>query len=174
MDMTVRYGNMVHVKRMEGPSPERPPGEEGPLVSEAVAELDAFIRRQRRRIAATQGRSTMSMTHLHVLMVLDAEGPVPMSRVAETLLCSFPNATGIVDRMEERGYVERRRDERDRRLVLVRVTPEGRAALGRLETMRQQHLRGLLRAMSADEQRTCRDAFRLLRQAAERLDDTES
>lgn len=144
------------------------------MVTEAVAELDAFIRHQRRRIATTQGRSTMSMTHLHVLVILDAEGAVPMSRVAETLLCSFPNATGIVDRMEERGYVERLRDERDRRLVLVRVTAEGRAALGRLETMRQQHLRALLQTMAADQQRTCRDAFRLLRQAAERVDATQS
>lgn len=165
---------MVHVKRMESAPVEAAVRAEPSVVTEAVAELDSFIRRQKRRIAAAQGRSTMSMTHLHVLMVLDAEGAVPMSHVAESLACSFPNATGIVDRMEERGYVERLRDERDRRLVLVRLTPEGRLALGRLETMRQQHLRGLLETMSAGEQRTCRDAFRLLREAAERVDTGEA
>lgn len=165
---------MVHVKRTESPSTPAPSGGKTSVVTEAVAELDSFIRRQRRRIAAAQGRSDMSMTHLHVLMVLDGEGAVPMSRVAQMLLCKFPNATGIIDRMEERGYVERLRDGRDRRLVLVRVTPEGRAALGELETMRQKHLRGLLEAMTAREQMTCREAFRLLRQAAERSDAAES
>lgn len=112
----------------------------------------------------------MSLAHLHALMVLDADGAVPMHRLAESLACSMPSATGIIDRMEERGLVERLRDARDRRLVLVRITDAGCSALGEFETMRQDHMRRILGAMSARDQRLCLDAFRRIRETAESLD----
>lgn len=153
------------MKQMDAPAVEAPAG----VVDAAVGELATLIRHGRRKMGA-RPRPDVSMAHLQVLIALDAEGDVPMSRIAETLLCSFPNATGIVDRMEDRGYVERLRDERDRRVVLVRITPAGRAALGELESMRQQYLHRLLSAMSADDQRLCLKAFRRIRETAERLD----
>ncbi len=52
-----------------------------------------------------------------------------MSRLAELLDVSLSNATGLVDRMEERGLVERVRVPDDRRVVLVRLTAAGQAAL---------------------------------------------
>ena len=45
-----------------------------------------------------------------------------MSRLAEMLDVSLSNATGLIDRMEERGFVERIRVPEDRRVVLVRIT----------------------------------------------------
>ncbi len=45
----------------------------------------------------------------------ELDEPVPMSRIADTLRCDRSAVTWITDRLEERGYVERRRDERDRR-----------------------------------------------------------
>ena len=44
---------------------------------------------------------------------------MPMSRLAEMLDVSLSNATGLIDRMEERGFVERIRVPDDRRVVLV-------------------------------------------------------
>lgn len=112
----------------------------------------------------------MSLAHLHALMVLDADGAVPMHRLAEGLACSMPNATGIIDRMEERGLVERLRDEVDRRLVLVRITEAGCSALGEFEMVRQHHMRRILTAMPPDDQHLCLDAFRRIRETAEQLD----
>ena len=62
-----------------------------------------------------QGR--VSMTHLHILSMLDHHGELPMSRLADLLDVSLSNATGLIDRMEERGLVERVRDPDDRRVV---------------------------------------------------------
>ena len=62
----------------------------------------------------------MSMTHMHVMWLLQHHGDLSMSRLAELLDVSLSNATGIVDRMEERGLVERVRVPDDRRVVLVR------------------------------------------------------
>jgi DNA-binding MarR family transcriptional regulator len=85
--------------------------------------------------------------------------PVPMSSIANVLRCDRSAVTWITDRLEERGYVERRSDERDRRVKLLALTEEGArvrdeirsrlstppAALKRLTRTEQRELRDLLR-----------------------------
>ena len=62
-------------------------------------------------------RQGISMTQLHVMHLLDRHGEMPMSRLAEMLDVSLSNATGLIDRVEERGFVERIRVPSDRRIV---------------------------------------------------------
>ena len=52
--------------------------------------------------------------------------PMPMSALAEALHCDNSNITGIVDRLSERGLVERQAAEGDRRVKLVALTDAGR------------------------------------------------
>ncbi len=47
------------------------------------------------------------MAQLHILCILHGHGQMPMSRLADVLDVSLSNATGLIDRMEERGFVER-------------------------------------------------------------------
>lgn len=70
-------------------------------------------------------RLGVSMTHFHILTLLRHHEAMPMGRLADILDASMSNATGIIDRMEERGLVERVRVPDDRRVVLVRPTPAG-------------------------------------------------
>jgi DNA-binding MarR family transcriptional regulator len=70
-------------------------------------------------------RLGISMTHFHVLTLLRHHDAMPMGRLAEILDASMSSATGIIDRMEERGLVERLRVPDDRRVVLVRPTQTG-------------------------------------------------
>jgi DNA-binding MarR family transcriptional regulator len=58
-----------------------------------------------------------------------SEGPRRMSSLAECSQTSQASLTGIVDRLEERGLVERVRSETDRRVVDVRLTDLGRAEM---------------------------------------------
>ena len=67
------------------------------------------------------------MAQLHILYTLQRNGEMPMSRLAEVLNVSLSNATGLIDRIEERGFIERTRVPEDRRIVLVRVTAGRRA-----------------------------------------------
>jgi DNA-binding MarR family transcriptional regulator len=89
-------------------------------------------------------KAGVSMTHMHVMWLLQHHGDLPMSRMAELLDVSFSNATGIVDRMEERGLVERVRVPDDRRVVLVRIAPGGLAALEETEAIKQDRLQAIL------------------------------
>ena len=53
------------------------------------------------------------MTHLHALTMLQHHGPLTMSRLAEMLDVSPSNATGIVDRLEDRGFRDALQTELD-------------------------------------------------------------
>jgi DNA-binding MarR family transcriptional regulator len=89
-------------------------------------------------------KAGVSMTHMHVMWLLQHNGDLPMSRLAEMLDVSFSNATGIIDRMEERGLVERVRVADDRRVVRVRIAPNGVKALEQTEAIKQDRLQAIL------------------------------
>jgi DNA-binding MarR family transcriptional regulator len=89
-------------------------------------------------------RQGISMTQLHVMNMLERHGEVAMSRLAEMLDVSDSNATGLIDRIEERGFVERIRVPSDRRVVLVRITDRGREVMEEVETLREEMLERML------------------------------
>ncbi|MFL5680243.1 MAG: MarR family winged helix-turn-helix transcriptional regulator [Chloroflexota bacterium] len=89
-------------------------------------------------------KAGVSMTHMHVMWLLEHHGDLPMSRMAELLDVSLSNATGIVDRMEERGLVERVRVPDDRRIVLVRIAARGVEALEEMEAVKRDRLQSIL------------------------------
>jgi DNA-binding MarR family transcriptional regulator len=93
-------------------------------------------------------KAGVSMTHMHVMWLLQHHGDLSMSRLAELLDVSFSNATGIVDRMEERELVERVRVPDDRRVVLVRIGPKGLDALEETEALKQDRLQAILGHLS--------------------------
>lgn len=63
---------------------------------------------------------------LQALVSLDPDEPKPMKSLAETFRCDKSNATWMVDRLEQRGIVERRSLPHDRRVRAVAVTADGR------------------------------------------------
>jgi DNA-binding MarR family transcriptional regulator len=63
--------------------------------------------------------------HMKTLLVIEPDDPKSMSAIADTLRCDASNATWLVDRLEERGYVERRPHPSDRRVRTVAITPAG-------------------------------------------------
>lgn len=119
------------------------------------------------RCAALQGthRTGVSMTQFHVLTLLEHHGALPMSRLAEMLDVSLSNATGLIDRMEEAGLVERVRDADDRRVVHVRPSDRGRAAREQVELMRDDVMRRLLARLDREQLDRLTASLRDLRDA---------
>jgi DNA-binding MarR family transcriptional regulator len=62
----------------------------------------------------------------HALRALDPARPVPMSTLAEALVCDASNVTGIVDKLESRGLIARQGADHDRRVKQLAVTERGR------------------------------------------------
>jgi DNA-binding MarR family transcriptional regulator len=67
----------------------------------------------------------LTPAHLRALSILDPEEPRPMRAMASTLCCDASMATWLVDRLEERGLVERRTPPNDRRVKTVVLTSLG-------------------------------------------------
>jgi DNA-binding MarR family transcriptional regulator len=89
-------------------------------------------------------RAEISSTNFHILSMLDRHGEMAMGRLADMLDVSLSNASGLVDRLEDRGLVERIRVPDDRRIVLVRATDLGRTTLVELEVLKDGMIQGLL------------------------------
>ena len=83
-------------------------------------------------------RLGISMTHFHVLTLLRHHDAMPMGKLADILDASMSSATGIIDRMEERGLVERVRVPDDRRIVLVRPTQAGLDLVDEVELVKSE------------------------------------
>jgi MarR family transcriptional regulator, organic hydroperoxide resistance regulator len=63
--------------------------------------------------------------HLKALLILDPDEPRPMRAMAGAMNIDASMATWLVDRLEERGLVERRGEPADRRVKTVVLTPRG-------------------------------------------------
>ncbi len=111
----------------------------------------------------------MSLVHLNVLAVLTEAGPLPMNRLAELLDVSQASATGIVDRMEQRGLVTRERDDGDRRIVRVVLSPQGRDLIAGVAAERRDKLARLVDFLAADDATALLQGLRAMRRAREML-----
>lgn len=120
-------------------------------MTEVVDELTSWNPREFITAFQRWHQGQVSLAHLNVLILLEANGPMSMGHVAEALDISVASATGIVDRMESRGLVERRRDPDDRRVVLVVPAAGAKTILGDIDTRRRQALTKILGTLTDDE-----------------------
>ncbi len=78
------------------------------------------------RVEAPISAIHLSVSQFGVLEALYHLGPLHQKELARKTLKSTGNITMVVDNLEKHGYVERMRDENDRRHYLVRITATGR------------------------------------------------
>ena len=100
--------------------------------SEAWGLLFRLFVSQRGRVPQVAAEFELSPMQAHVLRLLEPGQPVPMRSLARKLCCDASNVTGIVDRLEKRGLIERRASEHDRRVKVLVVTAEGARVRRRL------------------------------------------
>lgn len=81
---------------------------------------------------ALAGRLEMNPTDLECLGVLMASGPITAGRLSEETGLTTGAITGIVDRLEGHGHVQRERDKKDRRRVFIHVNHQSLARIAPL------------------------------------------
>jgi DNA-binding MarR family transcriptional regulator len=120
---------------------------------------------QRVRVGTVLAGLGLTFAQAHALRLLDPERPLPMSSLAERLLCDASNVTGIADRLESRGLVERKSAEGDRRVKALTLTLAGAELRARvLELMSEPP--AAIASLPVSDQRALRD---ILRRAVEHL-----
>jgi MarR family transcriptional regulator, organic hydroperoxide resistance regulator len=111
------------------------------------------------RMAALAHEFELSPMQIHALQVLEPGQHLPMSALAGSLFCDASNVTGIVDRLEARGLIERRGAPHDRRVKMLAVTPEGAKVRERL-WRRIAEPPPAMAALPEEDQRTLLDVLR--------------
>ena len=92
----------------------------------------------------------------HALRLLDPERPIAMSALADALFCHASNVTGIVDRLEARGLVERQTGQEDRRVKTLALTEAGKRVRSQVvELVRRPPPE--IAALGASDQRALRE-----------------
>ncbi len=140
--------------RPRGTEAARP---EESLAREAWAPLFELIQEMMRHFPALAAEFELSPVQAHVLRML-GYGAQPMSVLAAYLSCDASNVTGLVDRLEGRGLVERRGAEHDRRVKMLGLTEEG-AELRRRLMERMAEPPPAITALSAADLRSLRDVM---------------
>jgi DNA-binding MarR family transcriptional regulator len=139
------------------------------LVAQTLAELSAWNPREFITSFQRWHQGSISLIHLNVLTLLEASGPMAMGRLAEALDISVASITGVIDRMEARGLVERRRDAQDRRVVLVQPAKGAKKVFGEMDGRRRKALGMLLSRLTDSELQGLLEGHRALRAARAEL-----
>jgi DNA-binding MarR family transcriptional regulator len=86
----------------------------------------------------------LTFSQMRLLFLLSKNGPSPMSRIADWLGVGLPTASGIVERVERHGLVERQHRLDDRRVVECGLTDEGHRLIEEISGTRLEMMRQLL------------------------------
>src|SRR5882757_3590131 len=116
--------------------------------------LDHLARVGRRAADSSMARDDLRPRHMVALNLLSENGPASQQGLAEALSLDPSNVVGLLNELEERELVTRRRNRDDRRRHIVELAPRGREQLSlawsRLDTV-EDHL---FRALTAAERET--------------------
>ena len=114
------------------------PRNKSDLADAAWSSVLAFFLARKEVLVEVAVEFELTPGDLQALMSLDPDEPKPMKVLAETFRCDPSNATWMVDRLEQRGIVERQSLPHDRRVRAVAVTTDGRllrdSVMARLST----------------------------------------
>ena len=115
---------------------------------ERLADIVMFLQRGLvQHLSQELSHGQISFPQFFLLGHISSGGPLSMSTIAEKMSHTTAAATGLVDRLEKLGYVQRTHDVRDRRKVLVKITEKGKSLVGMIRqgfVTRLTHLTGIL------------------------------
>jgi MarR family transcriptional regulator, organic hydroperoxide resistance regulator len=121
--------------------------------AEAVVGLMRTADVVKRRLAREVEPRGITLQQYNVLRILRGAGPegLPTLEIGGRMIEQAPGVTRLLDRLEAKGLVGRRRCPRDRRQVLCCIKPAGAALLEELEETVENAGRRALRALARDE-----------------------
>jgi DNA-binding MarR family transcriptional regulator len=137
--MVIHVTQIVH---LAAPTEARSNADE--LTDRIVADFRVTIGTMKCAMSERLVRLGISMAQLNIMYTLQRNGDMTMSHLADVLGVSLSNATGLVDRMEERGFIERSRVPEDRRVVLVHVTQAGTQLIQESDALSDELMRNVL------------------------------
>jgi DNA-binding MarR family transcriptional regulator len=105
-----------------------------------------------------------NLTRLHLAVMGElGQNNTTMSELANTLMMTKPQLTHLVDSLVSQGIVERRPDEKDRRVVNLALTEKGRALLKEMKLKVKENTKKRLASLTTEELSQMSTALETLR-----------
>lgn len=111
------------------------------------------------------GKLNLTYPQSVVLAILLCDGPMPISALAEAAGSANSTISGVVDRLEKMGLVQRIRSDSDRRVIYVTVTDLFRANFDAVKGISTNQFSEILKKMSDEDAQTVLRGLQLLNQA---------
>ena len=135
----------------------------GELVDAVMTASRVLVAVAARSLAAA---GDVSLPQYRMLVLLAGRGQQRVGDLAAALAVNPSSATRMVDRLARAGLIRRRRDQHDRRSLLVTLTPAGHDVVGEVTRRRRADVEDLLRALPAERHASVVEALRALADAA--------
>jgi DNA-binding MarR family transcriptional regulator len=119
-----------------------------------------------RRLRNEREDTSLSLNQLSAMGTLARLGPLTLGELAAAERIQPPSMTRTVSALEARGLVVREADANDRRLVIVRLSDEGKQMLAADRRRRDAWLNQRLRGLTSDEREVLRRAVPVLEKLA--------
>lgn len=121
------------------------------------------------RLSPQLERDGLTTGQFGVLEALLHLGPMCQHTLGQKLLRSGGNVTLVVDNLEKRGWVRRERQESDRRMVVIHLTPAGRELIAKVFARHAKAIKKEMSVLKPEEQETLRRLARKLGLGGEEL-----
>jgi DNA-binding MarR family transcriptional regulator len=108
-----------------------------------------------------------SKSELFTMLLVDKQGEIIMSKIADYINVSMSTANGIVERLVNSGYLNRDRNESDRRIVVVRLTDKGRILVDQLKSTIFEYIKLIYEALDDEERKL---VFKIISKIADILE----
>lgn len=93
----------------------------------------------------------LSKSEIVLLLQLQKQGELMMSKVSDSLNVPMSTATGIVERLVKSSYVLRDKSENDRRIVVIKLTDKGKSLVSKIHTIALGYIDDICRELEPEE-----------------------
>lgn len=124
------------------------------IEEQVLIELRRILRATQLGARTLARESGMTTSQLVVLQILNSQTEMTARQLAESMHLTQATVTSLLDRLQDRGWITRRRGEQDRRRVYVQLSDEGRRQLERTPESLQERFLGQFTALQPWEQST--------------------
>ena len=149
---------------MRGGVSARTPRGQAETSMELWQSIRTIYRSALKRLNARLAKERITFSQYSVLLALSRSGPMQMNKLGEHMLVAPANVTGLVDRMDRKGYVRRRRDPKDRRLYVIEPTESGARIFKNISSRFTHYAGGLGSDLTPHELSTTLKALKKVRQ----------
>ena len=133
------------------------------VVNELLVDIFNDIQKIEYRSIEAYAGSQLTMCEMHIIEAIGESPSEQMSDIAKKLRITLPTLTVSVDRLEEKGYIQRRRSAADRRRVEVTLTEKGLQAYEYHEIFHINMINKLFEEFKIDKMPVLMESLAMLR-----------